>query len=135
MNRLVMLAGLAQVGLSLGSLVIPLLLGWREELKRLSPLTRQVFWTYAGYIFSIDLVFGILSAVAPALLTDGSPLAAFICAFNALYWGARLVIQFSYFDRSSVPVRAIFKLGEVALVTLFIFFTALYGFVAYTNLS
>jgi len=59
--RLVLLAGLGQLALVLASLAIPSVLNWREDTAKLRPLTRQVFWTYALYIWSINLAFGLLS--------------------------------------------------------------------------
>ena len=38
--------------------LIPFVLRWREQTARLDTLTRQVFWTYAGYILVINLCFG-----------------------------------------------------------------------------
>ena len=50
METAIRLAGAAQLALALASLAIPSVLGWREETRKLRPLTRQVFWTYAAYI-------------------------------------------------------------------------------------
>jgi hypothetical protein len=122
-----MAAGLGQLGLALGSLAIPRLLGWREDTARLRPLTRQIFWTYAGYIWSFHVCFGLLSLLAPAWLLDRSPLAAAVCGFIAVYWGVRLVLQFTWLDRSQAPRGAAFVAAEVALVALFVGFVATYG--------
>jgi len=124
---LLVLAGLGQLGLAAGSLAIPRVLGWREETLRLTRLTRQVFWTYAGYIWGTNVLMGALSALAPALLLDGSPLARAVCAYVALYWGARLAIQLFWFDRSVATTRAL-RLADGALTALFLFLTATYGY-------
>jgi hypothetical protein len=97
-------------------------------------LTRQVFWTYAAYIWGTNLCFGLLSVGTPASLVDGSTLAAAVSGFIALYWGARVVIQFAYFDRSAVPPGKLVLLAEIALVSLFVFFTVTYGWAAVVNL-
>src|SRR5271165_4968232 len=101
-SLLIFLAGVGQIVLAAGSLAIPRVLDWRADTARLRPLTRQVFWTYAAYIWTTNLSFGLLSALAPRALLDGSPLAAAVTGFIALYWSARLVVQFTYFDRSDV---------------------------------
>jgi len=132
---LLVLAGVGQLVLIVGSLAIPKVLGWKEDTAKLKNLTRQVFWTYAGYIWSINLCFGLLSALAPAWLLDGSPLAGAVASFIAAYWLARVLIQFLYFDNSEAPQGKLFKLAEVALVGLFIALTVVYGAVAYANLS
>ena len=101
-------------------------LRWKEDLAKLRPLTRQVFWTYAGYIWATNLSFGLLSASWPQLLLDRSPLATGVCSFIALYWGARVVIQFAYFDRSDAPKGWFFVMGEGVLVILFLSLTIIY---------
>jgi hypothetical protein len=126
-HGLLVAAGAAQLILVVASLAIPRLLSWRADLAKLRPLTRQVFWTYAGYIWVTNLSFGLLSTMAPELLLDRSPLAGFVCGFIAVYWGARVVIQFAYFDRTDVPKGRFFVVGEIVLVTLFAGLTVIYG--------
>ncbi|MEJ7638990.1 MAG: hypothetical protein WKF75_13725, partial [Singulisphaera sp.] len=92
------------LGLVAASLAIPRALRWPEDLAKLRPLTRQVFWTYAGYIWSTNLAFGLVSTLAPGWLLDRSPLAGSVCGFITAYWGARVLIQFAYFDRSDAAV-------------------------------
>ena len=128
LELLLRLAGIGQIVLVvLSPFVIPRALGWSAELAKLRPLTRQTFWTYAAYILCFNLSFGLVSAFAPRLLIDGSRLGLFVSAFIALYWAARVVIQFTYYDRSAAPPGRIFALGEWALVALFVFLTAVYA--------
>jgi hypothetical protein len=130
---LVLVAGVGQIVLIVGSLAIPRVLRWSEETAKLRPLTRQVFWTYAGYIWATNLCFGLLSALAPRWLLDGSPLAGAVSAYIAAYWGARLVIQFTYFDRGDAPPGLRFKVAEALLVGLFVFLTLVYTGAAFVN--
>lgn len=123
------LAGLAQLGIASSSVFIPRLLGWREETKLLRPLTRQVFWTYAVYILSMNTAFGVLSLLAPCALLDGSTLARAVCVFIAVYWTSRLVLQFAVFDRS-VAVRPLFRFAEAAYVCAFAYLAVVYSTVA-----
>jgi hypothetical protein len=120
-------AGAAQLILVVASLAIPRLLDWKSDLATLRPLTRQVFWTYAAYIWVTNLSFGLISTMAPELLLDRSPLARLVCGFIAVYWAARVVIQFAYFDRAGAPKGRFFVLGETALVTFFVGLAIVYG--------
>jgi hypothetical protein len=72
--------------------------------------------------------------VGPAWLTDGSPLAAAVTGFIAVYWGARLASQFLVLDRRDAPRGAKFVAAEMALVLLFVFFTGVFGWAAVENL-
>ena len=127
MRFLLMAAGAGQLALAAGSLAIPKVLRWREDTARLRPLTRQIFWTYAGYIWSFHVCFGLLSLLAPEWLLDRTPLAAAVCGFIAVYWAVRLVLQFTWLDRSDAPRGAIFVAAEVALVSLFAGLVLTYG--------
>lgn len=130
MKTLVFLAGLGQLILAAASLAIPRLLHWRDDTASLRPLTRQVFWTYAAYIWVTNVSFGLLSMLAPIWLLDDAPLARTVAGYIALYWGARVVIQFTYFDRSDAPPGRLFDLAELALVALFVYLALVYGALA-----
>ena len=134
LHTFVVLAGVGQLALAAGSLAIPRILGWKEDTQKLKPLTRQVFWTYAGYIWTTNVCFGLVSTLGAGYLLDGSPLAAAVCLYIAIYWGARLIIQYTYFDRSGAPQGRLIKLGEVALVSLFAYLLLVYGFIALRGL-
>ncbi len=127
-------AGIEQLLLALGSLAIPRVLRWSKDLERVRPLTRQVFWTYAGYIWTTNVCFGLVSVVMPGALSDGSRLATAVSGFIAVYWLARIVIQFVYFDRSDAPRGAIFKILEAMLVAVFVSLTLVYGLAFLSNL-
>ena len=120
-KSILILAGLVQIAIALSSLAIPRVLRWREEARRLEPLTRQVFWTYAGYIFATNLAFGVLTVATPAALLDGSLLAAAVTAFIALYWAVRVVLQFAVYDRAKAREETLFRIAEILYVLAFVF--------------
>lgn len=127
MVMLVILAGVCQLALALASLAIPRVLRWSDETAKLRPLTRQVFWTYAAYIWATNVSFGLISTLAPRSLLDRSTLARAVCGFIALYWAARLLIQLFWFDRKDAPSGAIFKAAEIALTASFAFLAVVYA--------
>lgn len=120
------LAGLAQLAIALASLAIPRELGWREETKRLEPLTREVFWTYAGYIWATNVALGLISVLAAEELARGSSLARAINGYALCYWGARLLIQLVFFGKHA-PSGKRFVIAEGALTSAFLFLTVTYG--------
>jgi hypothetical protein len=123
---LVLAAGIGQLALVAASLLIPRVLRWREDTAKLRPLTRQVFWTYAVYIWCTNLAFGLVS-LRPGWLLDRSPLAGCVMGFITAYWVGRVLIQFFYFDRSDAPPGLHVRLAEVALVGLFVFLSLVYA--------
>lgn len=133
--HLLRVAGLSQIALIIGSLAIPKVLGWREDLKDLKVLLRQMFWTYAGYIWATNLSFGLISFFGPQLLLDHSPLATCVCGFIFAYWLARIVIQWTYFDVSELPTGLFHTIAKWLLEILFLALTVVYGMAIYVNLQ
>ncbi|HVZ80032.1 MAG TPA: hypothetical protein VHE12_04435 [bacterium] len=133
MRTLLILAGLGNLGLALASIAIPHVLKWSIDMKKMRPLTRQIFQTYAIYIWATNLSFGLLSLFHPEWLLDGSPLARAVAGFITLYWGARLMIQFFYYDQSVRPPGTFWMVAEWSLVGLFVYLTGVYGHIALTG--
>lgn len=133
-STLIFLAGIGQICLAIGSIAIPKILGWKKELKKVHPLVRHIFWTYAGYILVTNFSFGLISACAPEALLGGTTLSKAVSGYIALYWLSRITIQFAGFDRKSFPTGVYHKIGEVLLVTLFAYLTLVYGYTFYYNI-
>ena len=112
LESVVRLAGLGQLALAAASTAIPYVLRWKSETAGLRPLLRQLFWIYAGYILGFHIAFGLVSALAPGWLLDGSGLA-----------------------RSDAPKGPWFSAAEAALVSLFVFLSATYTAALVANLS
>jgi len=127
-------AGFVQLAIAGSSLLIPKMLGWRQDVARLQPLTARVFWTYAGYIFSTNVAFGLLSALMPARLAEHSPLAIAVTGFMAVYWLSRLVIQFAFFDRVEAASAPLFRIARLLYVTAFASLATVYSFTAIQGL-
>ena len=120
-------AGLAQIILVGGSLLIPGILNWTTELAKVQLLIKQMFWTYAAYILVINLCFGLLSVFALAELLNGSLMSMLVCGFIAMYWVSRVGVQFFYFDRSGFPTGIWHRVAEVVLIILFVFLSIVYS--------
>jgi len=107
------LGGLGQLLLVAASPMIPRVLKWREDTAKLPPLTRQVFWTYAYYIVATNFWFGLVCLFLAGELLGPTILSASVTALITLYWGARIGIQFFYYDRKSAPPGFFARYGEV----------------------
>jgi hypothetical protein len=129
----IVLAGIAQIALVIGSFVIPVVLNRKNELAKVQLLIKQMFWTYAAYILVINLCFGLLSVFAANELLNGSLLSLLICGFIAVYWISRVLRQYLYSDRVSFPQGKLNTTGEAALVGLFIYLSIVYSLAFYFN--
>ena len=123
---LIYICGILHIVLAIGSSIIPKVLKWNKELANVQPLIRQMFWTYAAYILFVNLSFGLVSVFGTDELLSHSFLAKCITFFIGIYWFTRIGIQFFYFDTTDAPKGLFFTLGEIALVALFVLFTAIY---------
>ena len=132
-RALLVLAGAGQLALCTASLAIPRVLGWRKELKALTPMTRQVFWTYAAYVCGAHLAFGLLSFLVPDRLLDGSTLARAVCAFISVWWGVRLLVVIFGCERREMPKGAAVRWAHLALMLLFTGLAIGYGYIAATG--
>lgn len=135
LTTLVILAGVGQLVLILGSLAIPRQLGWREKLAATTPLTRQMFLVYAGYIWATNLSFGLVSALASGWLLDGSPLGTAVCGFMFVYWLARVIVQWTYFDLSEIELTGFNRVARWLLEPFFVAVTVVYGIATVRGLS
>lgn len=129
MTTALLVVGWGQILLVLASLWLPRVLRWPEQLARLEPLTRRIFWVYAVYIAGTNLCLGLLSVGAPQLLLDRGSLARLVAGYAASYWGARLAIQFAWFRGASPPGRG-YALADAAVTLGFLACTLVYGAIA-----
>lgn len=129
MQILLLVTGLGQIALALASLFLPRILRWREQIARLEPLTRGVFWVHASYVLGTNLFLGGVTTFAPHLLLDRSTLARLLAGYGAVYWGARLVIQFAWF-RGVAPKGRGYAIADGALTLGVLLWAAVYGTIA-----
>jgi len=135
METLLIFAGLGQLSMIVVIAIVPRILKWAEQLKTVRDLTRQLFWAYVGYILYAIVAMGLLSVFGPQLLLDKSPLATMLCAYIFIHWTARLLLQFTYFDRKDAPDKIHVKLAEVYLVLLYVYLISVYGYAFYLNIQ
>ena len=122
------LAGVGQLGILVASSLVPLRLSWKDDLRPLSKLHRQMYWVYGGYVVLAILAFGILSLVCAEEIASRSWLARGLAAYIALFWGIRLVLQ-AVFDVREHLTTWWLKAGYRLLSVLFLAFTLLFGWV------
>ena len=127
--RLLAAAGFAQLGVLIASALVPFRLRWRTELTSLSRLHRQMYWTYGGYIVLSIVAFALLSIVYASELASGSGLARGVCAYIAVFWGVRVILQ-GVFDVKEHITAWWLKAGYVVLTLLFAALTLVYSWAA-----
>ena len=129
MSQAIFAAGLAQASILVASVQVPSALRWREELRPLPRLHRQMHWVYGGYVVLSIVAFAAISLVNARELAAGGALARGVCAYIAVFWGIRLGLQ-AVFDLGPYLTTPIKRAGAAMLTILFALLTAIYGVAA-----
>jgi hypothetical protein len=127
--RLIFAAGIGQSAVLIASAIVPFRLNWRDELRGLSRLHRQMYWVYGGYVVLSIVAFATLSIVNARELASGSGLARGFCAYVAVFWGIRVALQ-AVFDVKEHLTAWWLKAGYFALTVMFTLFTFVYAWAA-----
>ncbi len=130
LKTLLLIGGVLHFGILIASALVPQVLDWRRELNKLPRLFAQLVWVHGGFIVLTIIGFGTLTLVSSGDLASGTNLARCVCAFVALFWGARLAVQFFYFVPHEYLQTALLKLGYHGLTVVFAYLTIVYGWSA-----
>jgi hypothetical protein len=124
------LAGLGQLCVLVASALVPIRLNWKSELAGLSMLHRQLYWVYGGYVVLSIVALGLISLLNSAELASGSGLARAFCAYVAIFWGVRCLLQ-AVFEVKEHLIAWWLRLGYHTLTLLFVAFTTVYAWAAF----
>lgn len=101
---------------------------WREEIQRLSLLTRQVFVVHSFYIMLSVGAFGIVSLFYPQALIDRTLLARLVLFFLTVFWASRLFMQLFVYDSSLWRGQRFNTFIHVTFTGIWAYFGAVYGY-------
>jgi hypothetical protein len=121
LERLIFFSGVLHFGTLLASAAVPQVLDWKGELRKLDGLSRQLVWVHGLFIVLTIIGFGALTLLRSADLATGTPLARAVCGFIALFWSARLGIQFFVFDAKRFLTSRLLKVGYHGLTLVFLY--------------
>jgi hypothetical protein len=124
------ICGILHLGILIASALVPNTLEWRSELAKLRPLSRQLVWVHGAFIVLVIIAFGVISLALPAELAARTPLARAVCAFIAIFWLARLGVQFFVFDARPMLTNRWLKTGYHGLTAVFAVLVIAYGWAA-----
>ena len=130
MKTLLLLGGILHFVILIASALTPRVLDWRANLAALHPFLRRLFWVYGCFIVLVIISFGVLTLVHADELAGGAALARSVCAIIAIFWLARLAVQFFVFDARSFLTTTFLRLGYHGLTFLFTTLVFIYGTVA-----
>jgi hypothetical protein len=94
------IVGALLVGVGIGHVALPRALGWRVDLAQVSLLNRQVGAVHVFFIGLTCVLLGAIPLFLPDELLEPDRLAGAVLVAEAIFWGARFVVQVVVFDRS-----------------------------------
>ena len=135
LNYGLMFAGFGFTLLVIASFWIPKILGWKEKLVGLTPLMRELFWTYAAYAFAYHHYFITLTLGFRDWLLSGTPAAAVMCGFILFWWTVRVYLQFFGFDLAEVKDTRVNRIAKHLLTLLFLYLMIFFAIMLWWNLG
>jgi hypothetical protein len=103
MNTLQLEIGLRVTGTILLGLVVANFVAakrwnYARNLAGADAMVRQIFYVHCGYIVAIITALAVLCLGWPRLLLEDR-MGRVLCGFFGLFWGSRVVVQLTYYDR------------------------------------
>lgn len=120
------LAGLGHFGMVAVGLQVPRVFRLREELARVGPAVRKLFWVYGAFIVLANLGFGAVSLACPGEIAAGRGVGGAFALLVGLYWIARLVVQYAVFTGDGWPEAARGPLARHGLGAAVLLLAAVY---------
>jgi hypothetical protein len=127
MKTWLLIGGLSHLAVLGASALTPRVLDWRTNLATLPPFLRRLFWVYGCFIVLVVISFGVVTLLNADELASGAPLPRSVCAMIALFWLARLGVQFFVFDARPFLTTPLLRLGYHGLTLLFTALVFIYG--------
>jgi hypothetical protein len=130
LQYLLQLGAAIHFAILIASALTPTALDWKTALAPLPPLLRQMFWVYGAFIVLVILGFGLLTARFAPAIAAGDPLGRSLAAFIAVFWAARLGVQWFVFDARPWLTNRLYRVGYHLLTVAFILLVAIYTLAA-----
>jgi hypothetical protein len=127
MKSQLFVGGLLHFVVLMASAMTPRVLDWHANLATLHPFLRRLFWVYGFFIVLTIVSFGTLTLVRADDLASATPLARSVCAVIAIFWLARLMVQFFVFDARPFLTTTFRRVGYHGLTLLFGALVFIYG--------
>ena len=119
LNLALWLAGVGHFCVLGASVQVPARLGWKEDLPKLTPFNRKLMIVYSGFTVLTIASFGVLTLLLHQEMRHGERAATALAIFIAVYWTARIAVDFLYYENKDWPKGAQFVAGHILLTSLF----------------
>jgi hypothetical protein len=116
----------------IASFQAPVRLGWKQDIARLTRFNQKIFWVYGFYILLCIVSFAILTWRLHDAFLAGETAARGLAAFIAVFWTARVAIDFLWYDHRDWPRGNSLVAGHALVTTLFLALASVYWYAAWS---
>ncbi|KAA2238986.1 hypothetical protein F0L74_22490 [Chitinophaga agrisoli] len=121
------ITGILMIALALLHVIFPRYFNWKQELMPLSVINREMMYVHAFFIALTVLLMGLLCLTSAGALL-GTALGRRICLGFALFWMARLCIQFFGYSSRSWKGKRFETAVHVAFSFLWLYLSGVFMF-------
>lgn len=121
------IAGAVLLVLAFAHLFFEKRFAWKEELARISPFNRQMFYVHNFFITLVIVFIGSLSLFGTAALLENSPMSRYVSGAIAFFWLCRWIIQFFFYDASLWRGKKFETLAHFAFGFFWTYLVIVYG--------
>ena len=101
LTTLLLTAAVLQTILAILNLCLVRLMRWKQELRELPSLLREVFHVHAFFVSLTLAIFALLTwRFSSEMVTGNNPLGVWLAASIGTFWGIRTMIQCAYYSHS-----------------------------------
>lgn len=111
----------------IANFIAPKMLGYKENSQRMDTFIGQVFNVHCFYTSFTMLGMALACILYTDEITAGTPMGRGFCIFMAFFWGSRVIIQFTYYDKA---IKRKYPIFHILFSAAFIYLGA-----AFTTLS
>ncbi len=117
-------AGVLQWLVAASNLFAARVFHYRQEMEKVSPFVREVFFVQNAYIMASVATFGVLCFGFAPDLAGRTPLGRFLSGSLAIFWGGRIAIQLFFYDRDVKRGRPV---ANLAFLATFVYLCGLFA--------
>lgn len=121
---LIWLAGAVQLAIVAMNMALPPRLKTKENLAKVDPIVRQVFYSHWFFVMLAVAIFSVLCFAFDADMAGKSAVGRFLSAALALFWLLKLLIQFTCID---VAFRRRHRLADILASLATVYLVAVLG--------
>lgn len=117
------LAGVILLCITAANFFAPKVMRWTSNLEKTEPVFRQVFIIHCVFLLACVVAMALVCLLMPEWLLEGG-LGKGLVGFMALFWGARLMAQFFYYEKS---IKQQFPLFNILFTAVFIYLATVFS--------